>query len=52
VVETKHAKTLDRYDLEFVDLFRGLEELLPGIVEEHLNADTATLFDSVESSIE
>lgn len=52
VVETKHAKTLDRYDLEFIDLFRGLEELLPGIVEEHLNSETATLFDNVETSIE
>lgn len=51
VIETKHAKTLDRYDLEFTDLFRGLEELLPGIVEEHLNSDTATLFDDVESRI-
>lgn len=51
VVETKHAKTLDRYDLEFADLFRGLEELLPGIVEEHLNSDTAALFDDVESRI-
>ena len=51
VIETKHAKTLDRYGLEFADLFHGLEELLPGIVEKHLNSDTATLFDDVEERI-
>lgn len=51
VVETKHAKTLDRYDLEFADLFRGLEALLPGIVEDHLNSDTAALFADVEERI-
>lgn len=51
VIETKHAKTLSRYDLEFSDLFRGMEDLLPGIVEEHLNTDTAKLFDEVEETI-
>lgn len=50
-IETKHAKTLDRYGLEFTDLFQGIEELLPGIVEGHLNRDTARLFADVEEKI-
>jgi len=51
VIETKHAKTLDRYDLAFTDLFDGLEDLLPAIVEGHLNSGTAELFDDVEEKI-
>ena len=51
VVETKNAKTLDKYDLEFTDLFQGMEELLPRIVEGHLNKDTAMLFADVEEKI-
>lgn len=51
VIEAKHAKTLERYDLTFVDLFRGREELLPEIVEGYLNKDTAGRFDDVERSI-
>lgn len=51
VIETKHAKTLARYDLQFADLFRGIEELLPGIVERHINKDTASLFADVEEKI-
>lgn len=50
-VETKHAKTLDRYDLELVDLFHGIEAILPGIVEKHLNSNTAALFADVEERI-
>ncbi|HLA96022.1 MAG TPA: bacillithiol biosynthesis cysteine-adding enzyme BshC [Pyrinomonadaceae bacterium] len=50
-IETKHAKTLSRYDLEFADLFAGIEALLPGIVEKHLNQDAATLFADVEERI-
>lgn len=50
-VETKHAKTLDRYDLELVDLFHGIEAILPGIVEKHLNSNTAALFADVEEKI-
>lgn len=50
-IETKHAKTLARYDLDFMDLFKGLDELLPGIVEQHLNSPTALLFADVEEKI-
>lgn len=50
-IETKHAKTLDRYGLSVPDLFSGIEALLPGIVERHLNKDTAGLFADVEERI-
>lgn len=50
-IETKHAKTLDRYNLSVPDLFAGIEALLPGIVERYLNKDTAGLFADVEERI-
>lgn len=50
-IETKHAKTLGRYDLSVRDLFAGIEALLPGIVERHLNKGTAGLFADVEERI-
>ena len=50
-VETKNAKTLDRYDLDLVDLFYGIEAILPGIVEKYLNHGTSALFADVEEKI-
>jgi uncharacterized protein YllA (UPF0747 family) len=50
-IESKHAKTLTRYDLELADLFQGFDRLLPGIVEEHLNLDSARTFADVEEQI-
>jgi bacillithiol biosynthesis cysteine-adding enzyme BshC len=51
VIESKHAKTLDRYDLEFLDLYKGIENILPRIVEDYLNRDLAGLFAKVEESV-
>ena len=39
VVEAKHRRTLKRYALEFTDIFRGLDALLPEIVDRYLNTD-------------
>lgn len=50
-VETKHAKTLARYDLGFDDLFKGVDELLPRIVEQHLDRETGRLFADVEERV-
>ncbi|MEP6947111.1 MAG: bacillithiol biosynthesis cysteine-adding enzyme BshC [Acidobacteriota bacterium] len=50
-VESKHAKTLKKYDLTLQDLFKGFETLLPGIVEGHLNSDSASIFADVEEKI-
>jgi bacillithiol biosynthesis cysteine-adding enzyme BshC len=51
VIESKHAKTLGRYDLEFADLFSGIDSILPRIVEDYLNRDLAGLFAKVEEDI-
>lgn len=51
VIEAKHSRTLERYDLTFGDLSRGFGELLPEIVDGHLNKDTAAVFDDVEKNI-
>ena len=50
-VESKHAKTLSKYGLKLAKLFEGFEELLPGIVEEYLNSDSARVFAEVEEAI-
>ncbi len=50
-VESRHAKTLGRYGLSLSDLFEGFDQLLPRIVEGHLNADSAHLFAEVEEKI-
>ena len=51
IIETKHAKTMAHYGLDLIDLFDGMETLLPGIVEQYLNNDTAILFADVEERI-
>ncbi|HRH45491.1 MAG TPA: bacillithiol biosynthesis BshC [Pyrinomonadaceae bacterium] len=50
-VESKHAKTLDRFGLTLPDLFEGEEKLLPRIVEKYLGSETAKVFDEVEEKI-
>ena len=50
-VESKNARTLAKYDLELTDLFEGFDNLLPQIVEEYLNADSASIFADVEEKI-
>jgi bacillithiol biosynthesis cysteine-adding enzyme BshC len=51
VVEAKHLRTLQRYDLGFTDLFSGLQNLLPTIVDQYLNKQTARTFAEVEENI-
>jgi bacillithiol biosynthesis cysteine-adding enzyme BshC len=50
-VESRHAKTLERFDLTLQDLFVGEEKLIPEIVEKYLAGDTAKVFDEVEKNI-
>jgi bacillithiol synthase len=50
-VEAKHARTLQKYDLKLTDLFGGIEPILPKIVEEHLNPETARIFAEAEEKI-
>lgn len=51
VVEPRHARTLDRYDLALPELFAGVDSLLPKIVEKHLDQGTAALIADVEARI-
>ena len=51
VVEPKHKRTMNKYDLEFTELFNGLDQLLPKIVDEFLDRETARTFAEVEETI-
>jgi bacillithiol biosynthesis cysteine-adding enzyme BshC len=51
VVEAKHARTLEKYELEFTDLFAGFESVLPEIVERFVNPSTSRLFADAEEDI-
>jgi len=51
VVETKHRRTMQKYGLTFTDLFRGLDELLPRIVDDFLDREIAETFADVEEKI-
>ncbi len=51
IVESRHAKTLEKYDLKLTDLFAGQENLLPKIVEQYLNTETARIFAEAEEKI-
>lgn len=50
-IESKHAKTLEKYGLNLLELFQGEENLIPKIVEKYLNKETAQLFAEVEEKI-
>lgn len=50
-IESKHAKTLEKYELGLLDLFHGEEKLIPKIVEKYLNKETAHLFAEVEEKV-
>lgn len=51
LIEPKHARTLAKYDLDLKDLLSGIENVLPEIVEEHLNKETAQVFAEAEKTI-
>ncbi|MFN0279289.1 MAG: bacillithiol biosynthesis cysteine-adding enzyme BshC [Pyrinomonadaceae bacterium] len=51
VVEAKHRRTLDRFELVFSDLFAGLEQTLENVGRRQLSSETATLFAEVEEKI-
>ncbi len=51
IVESKHAKTLKKYDLQLKDLFAGIENLMPQIIENYLNQDMGQIFAEVDENI-
>lgn len=52
VVEPKHARTMEKYGLSFQDNFRGLERLIPEIVERVIDPETSAVFADVEAKID
>ena len=51
VIESKHKKTLDKYELGFKDLFTGKEDILAEVVEKFINTPTAQLFSETEENV-
>jgi bacillithiol biosynthesis cysteine-adding enzyme BshC len=51
IVEAKHARTMEKYGLEFLDLFAGLENLLPKIIERVIDPETPAVFAHAEEEI-
>lgn len=51
IVEAKHARTLEKYELQFADLFASEAELLPKLVDKFIDPNTAKLFAEVEEKI-
>lgn len=51
VVEAKHRRTMEKYDLTFKDLLGGKEKVLPQIVEKFLNPEMARIFAEAEEKI-
>jgi bacillithiol biosynthesis cysteine-adding enzyme BshC len=51
IIEPKHRRTLEKYDLKFPDLFAGKEKIFARVVEKFLNNETAREFAAVEEII-
>ncbi len=51
IIEAKHARTLEKYQLEFADLFAGEADILPKIFDKFIDSNTAKLFAEVEEKI-
>lgn len=51
IVEAKHARTMEKYDLEFRDLFDGIDKLLPKIVRRFVDPGNSRLLADAEEEI-
>ena len=51
VVESKHSRTLEKFELEFTNLLSGFDELLPSIIDRFVNPGSARLFADVKENI-
>ncbi|MBK7934636.1 MAG: bacillithiol biosynthesis cysteine-adding enzyme BshC [Acidobacteria bacterium] len=51
VIEPRHERILNDLDLDFTDLFAGIDSLLPSLIEKHISPDTAKLFADVEERL-
>lgn len=51
VLESKHRRTMEKYELNFKELLRGKEGNLPDIVEKFLNPEMTEIFSDAEEKI-
>jgi bacillithiol biosynthesis cysteine-adding enzyme BshC len=51
LVERRTGRTLNRYKLQLADFFDGFDPLVARVVEQHLGADTARVFDRTDASV-
>ncbi len=51
MIERHTGRVLERYALQLVDLFTGLENVIRRVVEEHLGAETAQTFTQSEEAV-
>jgi bacillithiol biosynthesis cysteine-adding enzyme BshC len=51
VVAAKHARTMEKYGIEFTGLFEGEEKVMARVVEKFLNPETALVFTEAEEKI-
>ena len=51
IVEARHARTLEKYELKFADLFAGEADILPKIVDKFIDPNTARLFADAEEKV-
>ncbi len=51
IIQGRHRRNLDKYDLNFADLFRGKETILAGIVEKYINPETSQTFKSTLENV-
>jgi len=51
IVEPKHARTLEKYNLGFGDLFAGFDSILPDVISRVIDPATPLVFAQVEEKI-
>ena len=51
VVEAKHRRTLEKFELEFSDMFAGFDQTLENIGRKQLSSETAMIFAEAEEKI-
>ncbi len=51
IVQRKHARTLEKYELKFAEMFNGKEKVSARIVEKFISNETAETFAEVEEII-
>jgi bacillithiol biosynthesis cysteine-adding enzyme BshC len=49
IITGKHRRTMEKYSLEYKDLFNGEDEILASIVDKYINTETANVFKDTEN---